>query len=156
MTRFNRTLVRASWHDATRRDVMRPASRRSDAYARKPWSTTTTISASATDCGRGVRPESAGGFCDFLKNGGYQARILSTAPDPSARLEDRGGSRIASVFYGRRRPATRFRRTSRSYRTFAKWSVSCFVRSTILRSCLSFWLLFPLYHACPIMCIFLL
>lgn len=126
MTRFNHTLARAS--RATRLAAIRPA------YTRKPSvdGATTAVSASATDCGRGVRPESAGGFCDFLKNGGYQARIPSTAPAPSARLEDdHGGSRIASVFYDRRRPATRFRRTSRSYRTFAKWSVSCFVRSTV-------------------------
>ena len=47
------------------------------------------------------------------------------------RFEDnRGGSRIASVLTGRQRPTTRFRRTSWS-RTFAEWSVSCFVRSTV-------------------------
>jgi len=132
---------------ATRRNAMRRAPRRSDR---------TSGNIEGFPLPRRIAAaKSAGGFCDFLKNGGYQAWIPLTAAAPLIPL--RGQSRgIADCecSYG----------SSATDNSFPPDEPIAYLRRVVselfreehgVRSCLSFWLLFPLYHACPIVYVYL-
>lgn len=116
-------------HGATRLATIRLC-----AGKRRRRGATTTVSAS-DDGPRAAAAVFAGSVGDFSvissKMAGigheYRRRRQSPVGAPRGRSRETVDCECS---YGRRRPATRFRRTSRS-RTSAEWSVSCFVRSTV-------------------------
>lgn len=97
--------------------------------------------------------ESAGDFCDFLKNGGYQARIPSTAPAPSARLEAITGNRELRVFLWSSVTGNSFP-PNKPIANLRRVVSELFREEHGIRSYLSFSLLFPLYDACPVVLFF--